>query len=63
MVRDGRIAHSGDKDLEEHVTNANAQTAAKEDTRLRFVQRNDRAPIDLLVSASMATKRCLDLRM
>jgi hypothetical protein len=63
MVRDGRIAHSGDKDLEEHVTNANAQTAANEDTRLRFVQRNDRAPIDLLVAASMATKRCLDLRM
>jgi hypothetical protein len=63
MIRDGRVAHMGDPDLRDHVTNANASTATKEDTKLRFIQRDDKSPIDLLVALSMAAKRCLELRM
>lgn len=63
MIRDGRIAHDGNADLREHVRSANARTSPAEDTKLRFVQRPDSAPIDLLVCLSMAAKRCLELRM
>lgn len=63
MIRGGHVAHSGNPDLHDHVTKANAKTSKDEDTKLRFVQRDDRSPIDLLVALSMAAKRCLELRM
>ena len=63
MIREGRIAHSGNPDLREHLRNANARTATGEDTKMRIVQRSDSAPIDLVVCLSMAAKRCLELRM
>lgn len=63
MVKGGNIAHTGDPDLRDHVTCANAKIPKTEDTKLRFVQRDDRSPIDLLVAMSMAVKKCLDYRM
>ena len=63
MIREGRIGHPGDPEMRDHVTNADASIAPGEDTRMRFVQRDDRSPIDLLVALSMAAKRCLELRM
>jgi len=63
LIRDGRLAHDGDADLREHLKNCNAKTAVGEDTRMRIVQRNANSPIDLMVAAGMAAKRCLELRM
>jgi len=63
LIRDGRLAHDGNTDLREHLQHCNAKTAVGEDTKMRIVQRNANSPIDLMVAAGMAAKRCLELRM
>lgn len=54
MIRERRIAHSGEIDLGEHIQNANAKS---EGEKLRIVKRDDLHKIDLAVALSMATER------
>lgn len=63
MIMTRRLAHGNFDALNEHVRNANAQTAANEDTRLRIVKRHPGAKIDALVATSMAAYECLRLVM
>lgn len=52
-IRDRRITHSGNADLTQHVTNANAEVN-KEDRRLRIVKRAEHLKVDACVALSMA---------
>ncbi len=56
-----RIAHDGNADLREHLTNANKKQSANEDTRMRIVKKSDSRKIDLAVCLSMASQECLRL--
>ena len=49
-IREERIVHPGDPDLDEHISNANAQL---EGEKLRIVKRTQRLKIDLAVCTSM----------
>lgn len=60
LITQRRIAHDGDKDLREHISNANKKTDP-EDRKVRLVKRNDSQKIDLAVCASMASGECLRL--
>lgn len=61
VIVNRRLAHRNDPTLNEHIRNANAKTAAGEDTKLRLIKRNPAAKIDAAVSTSMATYECLRL--
>lgn len=63
LIRDRRIAHSGEPELQQHIMNANSQMAKKEDTKMRIVQRTRKKPIDLAIALGMAAKRVLYLRL
>lgn len=58
MIRDVRIVHADNPDLNQHVKNA----ARKEqgDNKLRIIKKNSKLPIDLTVCASMASHAALD---
>lgn len=49
--------------LREHVANANSKMQKDEDSKLRIVKKTANRKIDLLVSLSMASARCLYLRL
>lgn len=49
--------------LREHVANANAKVQKDEDSKIRIVKKAAGRKIDLCVSLSMATYRCLYLRL
>lgn len=53
LIRERRIWHDGNKDLREHITNANVQQGETKD-QLRIVKRTEHAKIDLAVCTSMA---------
>lgn len=59
LIRDRRIAHTGEPDLREHVLAANSKSS--DDSRLRIVK--GRGYIDGCVAMSMAAHRCLYLRL
>lgn len=49
--------------LREHIANSNAKMQANEDSKLRIVKKATGKKIDLCVCLSMATARCLYLRL
>lgn len=51
-IRERRIHHSGERDLAQHIGNANAEH--KDDSKLRMVKRNNESKIDLAVALSQA---------
>lgn len=56
MIRDRRIHHHGDVDLQEHIGNAASEINKNENT-LRIVKREQGQKIDLAVAISMANHR------
>lgn len=52
MIRERRIWHRGEKDLTEHINNANAQVDTEE-RKVRIVKRTEKLKIDLTVAGSM----------
>lgn len=60
LFRDGRIWHDGNSETREHVMNANRKT---DGDKFRIVKRNENAPIDWVVTLSMATARALYLNI
>lgn len=54
-IRDRRILHSGESDLDEHIKNANAKT--EDEKTMRIIKRNNNKKIDLAVCTSMASDR------
>ena len=61
-IRDRRIHHDGNPDLEEHIKHANAKVD-EEDRKIRIVKRTQKLKIDLAVCASMATYECIRLNL
>lgn len=59
----GRLAHDGDRDLAEHVSNAKAKLEADQESKMRIVKRSERGKIDLAVAASMGVWRIMDLNL
>lgn len=60
MIRDRRFWHRGEKDLREHVQNADA-AIDPEDRKIRIVHRSAKLKIDAAVAASMGTHQILYL--
>lgn len=52
MIRDRRIWHRGEPDLEEHMSNSNAEIDTEE-RKIRIVKRTEKLKIDLTVAGSM----------
>lgn len=64
LVIQRKIAHTGERNLREHVRNSNAKVQKDQDSTLRIVKKSEGGgKIDLCVAASMAVSRCLDLLM
>lgn len=61
LVRWRRVHHDGNPDLEEHIKNANAKYQMHEDSKVRFVKKNQGAHIDLLICSSMGASEILRL--
>lgn len=59
----GALAHNGDEDLREHISNAMARLSKDEDSQMRIVKKSPERKIDLAVAASMAIKRILELNV
>lgn len=57
----GGIIHPGYAEMREHIRNAKAKIPKDEDSKMRIVKRSETGHIDLIVAASMASKRSLDL--
>jgi phage terminase large subunit-like protein len=62
LIRDKRIWHRGEKDLREHVQNADAKLDLQ-DTKVRIVKRAEKLKVDLLVCLSMSSYECLRLNL
>ena len=62
LIRDRRLWHRGEKDLREHVQNADAKIDS-EDHKIRIVKRAEKLKIDLLVTVSMGTYETLRLNL
>lgn len=62
-IRDRRIWHKDQKDLTEHIYNANAKTDEKEDRKIRIVKRSENLKIDLAVCLSQATHEIMRLNL
>ena len=58
-IREQRILHGNDKNLNEHIQNANKKVTA--DRLIRIIKRADNMKIDLAVCLSMACYRALDI--
>lgn len=64
LIRDRQMHHDGTSDdMRDHILNAAAQMAPKEDTKLRIVKKDADSKIDLVVALSMAASRCLYLNL
>jgi len=57
-IRDRKILHSGEAEVAEHITNANAKT---DGDKLRLIKKADHLKIDLAVALSMARYRLMKL--
>lgn len=62
LIRDRKIWHRGEKDMRDHVQNADAQIDS-EDHKIRIVKRADQLKIDLLVCLSMGSYEVLRLNL
>lgn len=62
LIMQRRLAHDGNVDLREHVSNANQKKDAQ-DKKLRIVKREESMKIDLCVCLSMATFESLRLNL
>lgn len=62
LILESRLAHNGDRQLREHIDNANRKRDP-ENRRMRMVQREERLKIDLAVATAMASKRVLELNI
>lgn len=62
LIRDRRFWHRGERELREHVQNADAKID-KEESKLRIVKREDSLKIDVLVAASMGSFETLRLNL
>lgn len=62
LIRDRKIWHRGEKDLRDHVQNADAKVDT-EDHKIRIVKRADQLKIDLLVCLSMGSFETLRLNL
>lgn len=62
-IRNRAIWHDGNKDLREHVLNANAKTDEKEDRKIRIVKRMPALKIDLAICTSMASHEIMRLNL
>lgn len=61
LIINRRLAHTGDPALREHIANANVKLQKDEDSRMRIVKKSANRKVDLAVSLSMGTNRCLYL--
>jgi phage terminase large subunit-like protein len=61
-IRDRRILHSGEPDLTEHISNANADIN-KHENRMRLIKRHEDKKIDAAVALSMACSEALRLNL
>lgn len=62
LIIQRKLAHDGNEDLRQHIRNSNAKTQKDQDSTLRIVKKSETGgKIDLVVAASMAVSRCLDL--
>lgn len=61
MILSGQIAHGGDEDMRDHVSNSAAKSEGEK--YLRIVKRVAGKPIDLVVAASMMAARALYLNL
>lgn len=61
LIRDKRVYHSGEVDLEEHISNCNAEY--KGESRMRLVKKSETRKIDLAVCLSMACSEALRLNL
>lgn len=61
IIRDKRIYHAGDVDLEEHISNCNAEY--KGESKMRLVKKSENRKIDLAVCLSMACSEALRLNL
>jgi hypothetical protein len=62
MILEARLAHNGDRQLREHIDNANRKRDP-DGRRMRMMHREDRLKIDLAVATAMACKRVLELNV
>lgn len=62
LFRDRKIWHRGEKDLREHVQNADAKVD-EQDHKIRIVKRANKLKIDLLVTISMGSFEVLRLNL
>ena len=62
LIRDRRIWHRGERDMREHVQNADAKLDLQ-DTKVRIVKRSEKLKVDLLVCLSMSSHECLRLNL
>jgi phage terminase large subunit-like protein len=61
LIRDRRIYHSGEADLEEHIGNCNAEQ--KSENKMRLIKKSDSRHIDMAVALSMASAEALRLNL
>jgi phage terminase large subunit-like protein len=62
LIRDRRIWYRGEKDLTEHLQNADA-TEDPQERKIRIIKRAERLKVDLAVCLSMATHEALRLNL
>lgn len=63
MIMGGRLGHTGDDQLREHVSNARKRTDKADDSKLRIIKKAEHRKIDLTVAASMAVEEILRLQV
>lgn len=62
LIRDRRIWHRGERDLREHVSNADAKIN-DDDNKVRIVKKAEKLKVDLLVCMSMGSHQVLYLNL
>lgn len=62
LILQGRLYHSGEPELREHVGNANAQAAGRDKEHIRIVKKGS-GHIDACVALSMSAKKNLELNL
>lgn len=62
LIRDRKLWHRGEKDLREHIQNADAKIDT-EDHKIRIVKRADKLKVDLAVCGSMCSYEVLRLNL
>lgn len=63
LILNRRLHHSNQPELREHIANCNAKVQPAEDSKLRLTKKASGKKIDAAVALSMASARCLYLRL